>query len=162
MALAPEMASTQHKVPNKGRSVSIPQYQVRENPARIQHEPSNRHGQSTPHTTLSPAGVAMLTLTAATVPAAFWAAVAWFVSDWRVAALAAIVVLIGSIFTLGFSAPRMRSRHLMSVWYEIETSDPAPLALRDEAGGVRSSLPPSEASPSTRPGRRRDRTRRGC
>jgi hypothetical protein len=52
----------------------------------------------------------------AIVPAAFWASVAWFVWGWRGAAIAAIVALVVSIFTMG----------LLRFASEIETPDPAP------------------------------------
>ena len=91
--------------------MSIPQHEARQSPALIQHDRPDQHRQPTRHETLGLASVAM-----AILPAAFWASVAWFVWGWLGAAIAAIVVLVVSIFTMGL----LRSAN------EIETPYAAP------------------------------------
>jgi hypothetical protein len=76
--------------------VSVPQYAARPSSAPIRYGQS---GQYTQPTRRGPLGLAIAAT--AMVTAVFWASVAWLVSGWLAAVVAAIVVLVASISTLG-------------------------------------------------------------
>jgi hypothetical protein len=90
--------------------VSTLQYEARQRPALIHHHPLDQHEQPTRR--FAP-GLAIVAL--AIVPTAFWASLAWFVWGWLGAAIAAIVVLVVSVFTVG----------LLGSASQIETPDAA-------------------------------------
>jgi fatty acid desaturase len=90
--------------------VSILEYEARQSPALIQHDPLDQQTQLTRHSALGLASVAVTI-----VLAAFWASIAWLVWGSLGAAVAAIVVLVLSTFTMAL----LRSAS------ELETTDPA-------------------------------------
>jgi hypothetical protein len=115
------MAQTQHNTTcMKDNRVSIAQYEARQRPALIQHHPLDHNDQRTRHTSPGLAGILL-----AIVPAVFWSSIAWFAFGWLGAAIAAIVVLIVSVFTVG----------LLRSTSEVETphAAPSPAELRQVA-----------------------------
>jgi hypothetical protein len=66
--------------------------------AAIQHDRSDQQAPTPGHTTL------VLTIAAvALVPVAFWGAIAWLLWGWLGAAVAAILVLVTAVFTVGLA-----------------------------------------------------------
>ena len=76
--------------------MSITQHEARQRPAMNQHHPLDQRRQTTQHTTLGLAVVAL-----AIVPAAFWGFIAWLLWGGLAAAIATIVVAVVSTLMMG-------------------------------------------------------------